>query len=91
MTRVSFFYSVGPVVIIVGTAVLLTIPYLALLAFALMTLILLAGLGWAAVAAPYVLVRAVRRRWTGQTDRLPQPEPILSPVRQEAELLDSAQ
>ena len=88
MARVSFFYAVGPLAIIVSTAVLLTIPYLAFLVFMIVALVVLAGLGWAIVAVPYILVRAIRRHWVGQIAPYPQPVPILSPVTQQTDSLD---
>lgn len=62
---VRYFYSWTPLVI-VGTVVLLTLPWLGLIAlmvFALVVLGALAALVWAIVAAPLAIVRAVGRRW----------------------------
>lgn len=60
-----YFYSWTPLVI-VGTVVLLSLPWLGLIAFmvfALVALAALAALAWAIVAAPYLLIRSVGRRW----------------------------
>jgi len=65
---VRYFYSWAPLVI-VGTVVFLTLPWLgliALMAFALVAIAVLATLVWAIVAAPYVLIRSIGRRWHGR-------------------------
>jgi hypothetical protein len=53
--------------VVVGTIVLLTLPWLGLIAlmvFALVALAVLAALAWALVAAPLAVGRAIGRRWT---------------------------
>jgi hypothetical protein len=64
MVRVDFFYTVLPVVAVLGTAVVLTIPYLALIALLLVALAAVAGLVWLLVVIPYRLVRRVARNWS---------------------------
>ena len=62
---VSYFYVWTPFVI-VGTVLVLSLPYLGLIAFmlfALLALVVLAALAWAIVFVPYMLGRAVSRRW----------------------------
>jgi hypothetical protein len=62
---VRYFYSWAPLVI-VGTVVLLSLPWLGLIAvmvFALAALAALAALVWAIIAAPLAVGRAVGRRW----------------------------
>jgi hypothetical protein len=70
---VRYFYAWTPLVI-VGSVVLLTLPWLGLIAlmvFALAALAGLAALVWAVVAAPLAIARAVGRRWRqrGGVDR----------------------
>ena len=64
-----YFYAYTPFVI-VGTVLLLSLPWLGLFAlavFALVALAALAALAWAIVAAPYMLVRSISRRWQQRT------------------------
>lgn len=66
---VRYFYGFTPLVV-VGTVFLLSLPWLglvALMVLALATLGALAGLAWAIVVAPYLLIRSVGRRWHGRT------------------------
>jgi drug/metabolite transporter (DMT)-like permease len=70
MVRVGGWYAVAPAVIVVGAAVLLTIPYLAVAVLLGLVLGVLAALGWAVVAASRMLVRAVSRRG-GSREPLP--------------------
>lgn len=60
--RARYFYALTPIAIVFGTAVLLTIPYLAVIVFGLVALALLAALAWAIVSVPFRLVRALGRR-----------------------------
>jgi hypothetical protein len=69
-----------PFVIIVGTVVLFTIPYLALVALLLVALAALAGLAWAIVRAARALGRAIRRRLGGEAGRVEPTAPELSPA-----------
>jgi len=62
---VRYFYTWPPLVI-VGAVVLLSLPWLGLIAlmvFVLAVLAALAALVWAIVAAPVALGRAIGRRW----------------------------
>jgi hypothetical protein len=62
---VRYFYAWTPLVI-VGTVVLLSLPWLGLIAlmiFALVALAALAALAWAIVAAPLAVGRAIARHW----------------------------
>ena len=58
---VRYFYAWTPLVIIVGSVVLLTIPYLALIALMLVLLAALVALARAIVIVPYVLSRRISR------------------------------
>jgi hypothetical protein len=59
---VRYFYAWTPLVI-VGTVVLLSLPYLGLIALVIYALVALAALAWATVYVPYMLSRAISRRW----------------------------
>ncbi len=59
---VRYFYAWTPLALVVGAAVLLSIPWLALAAFTIVVLAALAAPGWAIVWAPLELSRAVGRR-----------------------------
>jgi hypothetical protein len=64
---VRYFYALAPLVV-VGTVVLLSLPWLGLIAlmiFALVGLVALAALAWAIVFVPFALGRAIIRRWHG--------------------------
>jgi hypothetical protein len=66
---VRYFYKWTPLVI-VGTVVLLSLPWLGLIAlvvFSLVALAALAALGGAIVFVPYMLGRAVSRHWNGRS------------------------
>lgn len=66
---VRYFYSWTPLVI-VGTVVFLSLPWLGLIALlvaVLVALAALAALAWAIVAAPLALVRATGHRWQGRS------------------------
>jgi membrane protein implicated in regulation of membrane protease activity len=62
-----YFYAWTPLVAVGGTVILLC-PYLALIALAGISLTVLAALAGAIVAAPYMLGRAVARRWRSRSD-----------------------
>jgi hypothetical protein len=64
---VRYFYLWTPVVIVFGTAIILTIPYLAVIVFLVVTLVALAALAWAIVAVPYRLGHSVTRHWHGRS------------------------
>ena len=61
MVMVRYFYVWTPVVVVFGTAILLTIPYLALIALVVVLLAVLATVAWAIAAVPYRLARAIGR------------------------------
>jgi putative redox protein len=63
----SYFFSWTPVVIVLGTLVLLTNAYLVLIALMLVALAALVALTWAAVAFPYMLGRAISLRRQGRS------------------------
>jgi hypothetical protein len=56
---VRYFFAWAPLVIVVATAVVLTIPYLAVIVFLFVVLAVLAALAWALVVLPYRLVRTI--------------------------------
>jgi hypothetical protein len=63
-----YYYALAPLVI-VGTVVLLALPWLALIALVVFVLAgfgALAALGWAIVFTPYALGRALGRRRHGR-------------------------
>jgi hypothetical protein len=53
--RLMYWYAVAPVVVLVGTLVFLTIPYLALAVLAILVFLALAALVRAIVLLPYRL------------------------------------
>ena len=82
-----YFYAWTPLVI-VWTVVLLTLPWLVLIAlmvFALIALGALAALAWAIVFVPYRLGRAISRRWHVRSGASARTAAALSlPARQDA-------
>jgi hypothetical protein len=82
---VRYFYAWTPFVI-VGTVVVLSLPWLGLIAFmifALVALIALAALAWATVYVPYMLSRAISRRWHSRSGASPRTVAALSPARRQ--------
>ena len=82
---VRYFYDLGPFVIL-GTVLLLSLPWLgfiALMFVALVALVALAALGWATVVVPYKLTRALSRRWHNRASASPRTAAALSPGRRE--------
>jgi hypothetical protein len=59
---VRYFYAWTPLVI-VGTVVLLSLPWLGLIALMIFALVALAALAWTIVFVPLKLSRAISRRW----------------------------
>lgn len=59
---VRYFYAWTPLVVVFGTVILLSSPYLALIVLMLVTLGVVAALVWAIAAVPVLLSRAIRRR-----------------------------
>ena len=79
---VRYFYAWTPLVI-VGTVVLLSAPWLALIALmivSLVALVALAELAWATVFVPYMLSRAISRRWHSRSSASPRAAAALSPA-----------
>jgi hypothetical protein len=77
---VRYFYALTPLVI-VGTVVLLSLPWLGLVALMILALVALGAVGalaWAIVAAPYLLIRSIGRRWHGRSVAAHQPSAALS-------------
>ena len=69
---VRYFYAWMPIVVVLGTVVLLSSPYLALIALLLVALAAMAAIAWSVVAVPYMLARAVSRRWHDRFGATPQ-------------------
>jgi hypothetical protein len=59
---VRYFYAWLPFAAVFGTAVILTIPYLALIALAAAVLAAIAALAWALIALPLRLSRTISHR-----------------------------
>ena len=81
---VRYFYALTPL-IIVGTVSILSLPWLglaALMTFALVAIVALWALAWAIVAAPYLLIRSIGRRWHARSLGH-QPSPALSLAERE--------
>ena len=77
---VRYFYLWTPVFIVLGTAVVLSSAYLALIVLMLFSLAALAALAGAIVGVPYLLGRAVSRRWHAHRDATPQTAAVLSSI-----------
>ena len=80
---VRYFFAWTPLVIVVGTAVLLSVPYLALIALMSVALALLAALVGAAVSVTYMLGRGIRGRWQNRSVARPQTATVLTPARRQ--------
>jgi hypothetical protein len=82
---VRYFYAWSPLVI-VGSVVLLSLPWLGLIAlmiFALLAVaavVALAALAWAIVFAPYMLSREISHRWQSRSGASPRTAAALSPA-----------
>ena len=85
---VRYFYSWTPLVIVVGSSVLLCGP-LALIALMIVSLGAVAGLAWAIVFMPYMLSRAIIRRWH-RSGASPRTALALSPAGQQTTHLQRA-
>jgi hypothetical protein len=82
---VKYFYAWTPFVI-VGTVVLLTLPYLglfALLVVLLLPLVALASLAWAVVFVSSMLSRAASGRWHSSSAASPATAAALAPARRQ--------
>jgi hypothetical protein len=79
---VRYFYAWTPLVI-VTTGVLLSAPWLGLIALMILSLVALGALAALASAiafVPYMLSRAISRRWRSRSGASPRPAPALSPA-----------
>ena len=79
---VRYFYAWTPLVI-VTTIALLSAPWLALIALMILSLVALgalAALAWAIAFVPYMVSRAIGRRWRSRSGASPRPAPALSPA-----------
>ena len=82
---VRYFYAWTPL-FIVGTVVLLSLPWLGLIALmvgSLVAVVALAALAWATVYLPYRLSRAISRRWHSHRGASPRTAAALSPARRQ--------
>jgi hypothetical protein len=79
---VRYFYAWTPLAI-VGTVVLLSLPWLGLIALIVVALVALPALAIAIVVAPYMLVRAISRRLQGRMAS-PQTAAAMSPATRPA-------
>jgi hypothetical protein len=77
---VRYFYAWTPLVIVFGTLVLLTSPYLALIALMIVAIVTLAALAWAIVGVALMLSRAISRRWHGRSGASRRTAAALSPA-----------
>ena len=76
---VRYFYTWTPLVI-VGTVVLLSLPWLGLIALMIVSLVALPALAIAITSVPYMLGRAIGRRWQGRSSAKPRTAAVLSPA-----------
>jgi hypothetical protein len=79
---VRYFYAWTPLVI-VTTVVLLSAPWLGLIALmilSLVALVALAALAWAIAFVPYIVSRAIGRRWRSRSGANPRTAPALLPA-----------
>jgi hypothetical protein len=82
---VRYSYAWTPLVI-VGTVVLLSLPWLGLIALMVVSLVALAALAalaWAIVSVPLMLSRAISRRWHTRSGASPRTAAALSPARRQ--------
>jgi hypothetical protein len=76
------YFSAWTPLVIVGTVVLvLSVPWLGLIALMIVSLVALATLAWAIVSVPYVISRAISRSWQGRSGASPRTAAALSPAR----------
>jgi hypothetical protein len=78
---VRYFYAWAPL-FIVTAVVILSLPWLGLIALVVISLLALAALAFAFVLAPYMLILAISRRWKGQSGASLRTAPVLSPATQ---------
>jgi hypothetical protein len=60
---IRYLFAWAPAVVVVGTVVILSCAYLALIVFMLAAVVAIPLLAWAVVVAPYLLVRGLYRSW----------------------------
>jgi hypothetical protein len=75
-----YFYAWTPLVI-VGSIIFLSLPWLGLIALLILSLVALAALAAAVVLVPYMIGQAIGRRWHSFSSARPRTEPVLSPAR----------
>jgi hypothetical protein len=76
---VRYWFAWTPLVI-VGTIVVLALPWLGLIALMILSLVALAAFAWAIVYVPYMLIRAIGRRWHSLSGASPRTASALSPA-----------
>jgi hypothetical protein len=76
---VRYFYAWTPLFII-GTVVILSLTWLGLIALMVVALVVLPALAGAIVFVPYLLARAISRRWQGRSGASPRAAAALSPA-----------
>lgn len=76
---VRYFYAWTPL-FIVGSVFILALPWLGLIALMIVALVALPALAGAIVFVPYVLARAIGRRWQALSAARPRTAAVLSPV-----------
>lgn len=75
-----YLYLWLPVFVVLGTFFVLTSSVLALIALPFVLLFVLAAIVWLVVGVPYMLGRAVGRRWHARHDGSRQPVAALAPI-----------
>lgn len=80
---VRYFYAWTPLVIVFGTVVFLSVPYLALIALLAVLLGAAAALAWAIVSVPVMFSRAISRRWQDRGGASPRTGAVLLPARRQ--------
>jgi hypothetical protein len=86
MRQARYPYAWAPVVVVIGTAVVLAVPYLALIALIFVLVAALAAvtaLAWTTITALFVRGRVAHRRWRPQQGG-GQPSPVLSQARRDS-------
>jgi hypothetical protein len=75
----SYFYKCMPLIIVTGV-VILSMPWLGLIALMIVTIVALAALAWAVVFVPSMLGRAMRHRRHMPSGASPRTAPALPPA-----------
>jgi hypothetical protein len=76
---VRYWFSWTPLVL-VTTIVVLSLPWLGLIALAIVSLVALPALAFALIFVPYMLVRAIGRRWASHSGASPRTATVPSPA-----------